>query len=179
MKYALVLLIWLLIGCIHTVEGQQKDKVYTKATYKISDRFFGFYVGDWTGEGSFANGAKISARVTFKWGLDSAWLVCEHQDVPPGKFKALSMWGADLHTGTLVDYLFDNFQGHRTFTGKGPDRNGKVVWTSGGSNGGSQAAFFEHFIYEKLPDNRFKMTYEVSKDSLNWQLGDSLVFTRQ
>ncbi len=36
----------------------------------------------------------------------------------------------------------------------------------------------EHFIYERLSDTQFRMTYETSRDGIAWQMADSLVFTR-
>jgi len=35
----------------------------------------------------------------------------EHTDVPPNKYKALSMWGVDGLSGQFVAYSFDNFKG--------------------------------------------------------------------
>jgi hypothetical protein len=124
--------------------------------------------------------------VSFAPSLDSAWLVYEHRDVPPGDYKATSMWGVDGGTGQFVAFTFDNFHGHRQ-------------WSSSGWSGGKLvlSTVFEHFIYERLSATQFKMTYEVSRDDnrakrrlrtrrtkgrgsdeVPWRLGDWLVFTR-
>ena len=60
-------------------------------------------------------GARIAADLTFTLSLDSCWLVYEHRDGLPNRYKATSMWGMDAQTGELVAYCFDNFQGHRKF----------------------------------------------------------------
>jgi len=39
--------------------------------------------------------------------------------------------------------------------------------------------YFEHFIFEKVTEGSFRLSYEMSGDGVNWQLGDSLVFTRK
>jgi hypothetical protein len=135
-----------------------------------------FFTGHWKGEGAFAGGQKIAAEVSFAPSLDSAWLVYEHRDVPPGAYKATSMWGVD-GTGQFVAFTFDNFQGHRQWLSSGW-AGGKLVLSTGGYS--SQAGMvFEHFIYERQSATQFKMTYEVSRDGITWRLGDWLVFTRE
>src|SRR5580692_5395966 len=52
-----------------------------------------FFLGEWKGDGAFANGRKISATIDFRLTLDSVWLVNEHQDVPPNNYKATNYWG--------------------------------------------------------------------------------------
>ncbi|WP_162055903.1 hypothetical protein [Pontibacter pamirensis] len=42
--------------------------------------------------------------------------------------------------------------------------NGTITW--------------QHFIYEKLTDDAFKMTFEVSRDGNTWHMVDYLVFNR-
>ena len=135
-----------------------------------------FFIGQWSGEGQFANGKKIAADVSFSLSLDSCWVVYTHTDKSPGMYKAMSMWGVDKATGKPVDYIFNNFQGNDKYTSDGWANN-KIIWfkeqrISGGS-------FFTRFTYEKLDENRFKMTYEVSKDNSNWKMGDFLIFVRK
>ena len=42
----------------------------------------------------------------------------------------------------------------------------------------SKGVRHERFIYSKLNDNSFKMTYEVSSDANNWRMVDYLVFNK-
>jgi hypothetical protein len=135
-----------------------------------------FFVGHWKGEGKFANGTPISATVSFHLSLDSVWLVCDHADVPPMNYKGTSYWGVDANTKQFVAFIFDNYNGHRSFATRGW-LGGKLVLFS--QNYVQQiGTYFEHFIYERLSATQFKMTYETSADAITWRLGDSLVFSK-
>jgi len=154
-----------------------------------------FFIGKWTGEGAFANGNKIAADLTFTLSLDSCWLVYEHRDRAPGKYKATSMWGVDAQSGEFLSYCFDNFQGHRIFEitgqcegyGRGGTkddvptkfwwRNGKLILFHHAFLGGV-GLYFEHFIYQRTGEHTFKMTYETSRDGVSWQMGDWLEFSK-
>lgn len=135
-----------------------------------------FFSGDWKGEGAFANGRKIAATLSFRLALDSAWLVCEHRDLPPNGYKANLYWGTDRGTGKFVAVACDNFGGHREFASAG--------WVDGKlelkrqTEAPGTGTYFERFVYERLSADSFRMTYEVGRDGVKWQLGDSLVFTR-
>jgi hypothetical protein len=128
---------------------------------KLDSSLINFFVGDWTGDGHFANGRPIAATLSFHLTLDSAWLVSEHRDRPPGQYKADAYWGPD------VAYVFDNFHGHRSFSSS---------WNAGRL---VLATAYEHFIYEKISPTQFRMTYETSRDGTMWRLGDSLLFSRR
>jgi len=121
-------------------------------------------------------GARIAADLTFTLSLDSCWLVYEHRDRLPNRYKATSMWGMDAQTGELVAYCFDNFQGHRKFESNGW-RNGKLI-LSHHDVLPKVGLYFEHFIYERTGEHSFKMTYETSRDGISWQMGDWLMFHR-
>ena len=135
-----------------------------------------FFLGEWKGDGAFANGRKISATVGFRLTLDSVWLVNEHRDVPPNDYKATDFWGVDPATGQFVGYTFDNFNGHREWTSTGWS-GGRIV-LSGSSHTKSYGTYFERFIYERLDANQFRMTYENGRDSVTYHMGDTLRFVR-
>ena len=135
-----------------------------------------FFTGHWKGQGAFAGGQPIAAEVSFQPTLDSAWLVYEHRDLPPGIYKATSMWGVDPRTGQFIAYTFDNFHGHRQWLSSGWAA-GRLVLSTGGYSSPT-GVVFEHFIYEQQSAHQFKMTYETSLDGVTWRLGDWLVFTR-
>lgn len=143
---------------------------------KLPDDLLHFFIGNWTGDGQFANGKKISADVSFKLSLDSSWLTYEHIDRLPNRYKALSLWGVDA-TGQFVAYAFDNFRGHRKFASNGW-KDGKLVLSTH-EYIPQRGVFFQHFIYEKQADQSFKMTYETSNDGINWKLGDYLTFSKK
>ncbi len=86
------------------------------------------------------------------------------------------MWRIDKATGRFVAYVFDNFQGHRLFYGDGW-KDGKLVLTRGGKNSTGTRGY-ERFVYEKLETGQFRITYQVSADSLTWMEGDHLLFHR-
>jgi len=135
-----------------------------------------YFVGEWKGNGTFANGRKIEATLTFRLSLDSAWLVSEHADEAPNSYKATGWWGVDANTGGFVAFAFDNFHGHRSFASRGWAGGRMVLLATSYAPG--VGTYFEHFIYERLSDTQFRMSYETSGDAITWRLGDSLVFSR-
>lgn len=136
-----------------------------------------FFLGNWTGDGAFASGKKIAADLSFKLSLDSAWIMYEHTDQAPNRYKALSMWGVDKQTGELVDYVFDNFRGHRKFSSNGW-QDGKLTLTRQIPQP-TNKVLYERFLYEKLSPQSFKMTYETSQDNNTWKMVDYLTFTKK
>ncbi|MBO0932575.1 hypothetical protein [Fibrella aquatilis] len=147
------------------------------SNYKLTNEFVNFFVGSWAGDGEFPNGKKISANLTFELTLDSSWISYEHTDKLPNRYKALSMWGVDMLSGQFVAYTFDNFHGHRKFVSDGWKDNKLILTTN--EYYPQRGLLFQHFIYEKLTDKSFKMTYETSKDGITWKLGDFLVFSKK
>lgn len=135
-----------------------------------------FFSGKWAGEGRFASGKPVAATLDFTLALDSSWLIHHHTDLAPNSYKATSWWGADPQTGKFVAYIFDNYSGHRQFESEGWE-NGKLILTTQQPHpkGG---IMWQHFIYERLSDDSFKMTYEVSKEGTDWRMIDYLVFKK-
>jgi hypothetical protein len=168
-------MIWvalLCVGLLSGISGSAQNKIF-----KADTALLNFFVGRWSGEGAFSNGAKITAEVSFSLSLDSSWLVYEHRDRQPNNWKATSYWGVDGVTGRFVAYCFDNFQGHRGFESNG-FKNGRLI-LSGQGWLPQVGLYFEHFIYERTGEKSFKMSYETSRDGISWQVGDWLVFKRE
>jgi hypothetical protein len=161
----------LLIGCL--VAGGARAQGAAPAA-RLDTGLVHFFVGHWAGKGQFSNGTPIEADVLFRLDLDSSWLVYEHRDRAPNSYRANSMWGVD-QSGQFVGYTFDNFHGHRQWMSNGW-AGGKLILS--GVTGMGAAVLFEHFIYERISPTQFKMTYEGSRDGINWILGDWLVFTK-
>ena len=136
-----------------------------------------FFSGNWKGEGAFANGRPIAATLVFRPSLDSAWLVCEHRDVAPNRYKADLYWGVDGATGKVVAYAFDNFHGHRMFNTDGWMDGNLVLQRQAEAPG--VGVYYERFKYQRLSDDSFRMAYSTSRDGVGWMTGDSLVFKRQ
>jgi hypothetical protein len=171
MKKALILFVIFLCTSLSALAQTNEQ------SNKLPDDFVRFFVGNWTGDGEFASGKKISADLTFKLSLDNCWLIYEHTDKLPNKYKALSMWGVDSASGEFVAYTFDNFQGHRKFASDGW-KEGKLILTTNQFIP-KRGQVFQHFIYEKLSDKSFKMTFETSNDGLKWKMVDYLTFTKK
>jgi len=133
-----------------------------------------FLVGDWKGSGSFASGKKIEATLAFAPCLDNAWLRQSYQDVPPNRYAATALWSLDSTTGSITAHTFDNFGGYRPFKSVDvTDTRLILLYRKEGT-----IAFFQRFIYDKIAKDQMKLTYETSRDSVAWKLGDSLVFHR-
>jgi len=144
---------------------------------KLSPDLIRFFAAEWTGKGAFASGRKIEADVIFSLTLDSTWLSCSHTDRSPNKYKANSIWGVDKNTGQFLAYNFDNFQGHRQFESDGWVNNKLVL--SNSQEITKIGVVYEHFIYQKIDNDSFKMTYETSRDNKTWKMVDYLVFQRR
>jgi hypothetical protein len=169
MKKYLLLMILLKITSLSHAEKSTEFKYIDTSLAK-------FFIGNWSGSGEFANGEKISSDLSFVMSLDGSWIESSHADRLPNHYKAKSFWAIDLKTGQFYAYTFDNFHGHREFSTDGW-KNNKLILTTQQYNM-QYGMLFQHFIYEKLNDNSFKMTYETSHNAINWKLGDSLIFTR-
>lgn len=141
----------------------------------LPDSMVSFFEGTWKGAGEFSNKRKITATAIFKLTLDSSWIQYDHADELPNKYKATSFWKID-GDGQFVAYTFDNFGGHRKFASDGW-KNDKLVLTTS-EIVANKGLVRQHFIFEKLSDRNFKMTFETSKDNINWKLIDYLVFTK-
>jgi hypothetical protein len=134
-----------------------------------------FFVGNWSCAGEFASGKKIEADVSFAPELDGKWLLYRHSDRPPGPFKALSLWGMDQPSGTLVSVMEDNFGNARLFTSDGW-KDGSVTFSRAALL--DQKISQERFRYERQSTDSFKMTYERLVDG-QWKMGDFIACTRK
>lgn len=135
-----------------------------------------FFTGNWKCSGEFGNGKKIESILSFVPELDGRWLMYRHSDVPPNKFKALSMWGVLQESGKVISVLEDNFGGARLFISDGWVDN-SLRFNSAPLGPGQARP--ERFTYAELSDTTFKMTYEVSRDGAVWFVGDFINCNRQ
>ena len=143
---------------------------------KVPASMISFFTGEWQGDGTFANGKPISSNVSFTLSLDSSWLIENHEDIPPNKYKAVSMWGIDPSNSRFIAFIFDNSGGHRKFDSDGWQAGKLVLSTKEYVKG--RGNIFEHFIYEEKSNESFKMTFEVSWDGTTWTLVDSLLYSK-
>ncbi|HTE01867.1 MAG TPA: hypothetical protein VK668_21405 [Mucilaginibacter sp.] len=160
--------ILLCIGLLSEIQAQPK---------RINPDLVKFFNGSWSGDGQFANGKKISAEASFTLSADSSCLIYIHTDRAPNVYKATSAWGIDKTSGKLVSHVINNFNGHTGFTSDGWHQ-GKLILTASDTLNNGKGVFYQHFIYEKLNEDQFKMTYGMSRDGINWREGDHLIFVR-
>ena len=135
-----------------------------------------FFTGTWTGEGQFANGKKIAADVTFYLSVDSSSLISMYADKAPNVYKAASVWGIEASNGKFVAHIINNSTGLKEFSSDGW-LNGKIILANQ-ENYKGRGMFYQHFIYEKLDDDHFKVTYIHGLDSGKLKEGDHLIFTK-
>jgi hypothetical protein len=131
---------------------------------------FAYFTGRWHCAGAFASGKPIASTATFAPDLEDHWLAYHHDDTPPNRYHALSLWGTDAQTKRLVSVIHDNFGGVRTFVSPGWDGH-TVVFTDDADHA--------RFTYTADSIAAFRMRYEASRDSgRTWTLGDSLTCAR-
>jgi hypothetical protein len=149
----------------------------TAVTARMRDRLFGFLAGSWSCEGAFANGTPIASDVTFSREMGGAWLQQRHQDRPPHRYAALSMWGIHLPSGRLAATIFDVGGGTRRFTADAWSDTSVVLL---GETRPAAPDRRERFAYRVASPDSFRMSYEVTRDAgATWTLGDSLLCTQR
>jgi hypothetical protein len=139
LKCSLLLLLY--VGMFSVAKAQQK---------KIDNDMAKFFVGNWSGEGQFANGKKIAADVSFSLSVDSSSLIYVHADKPPNVYKATSAWGIDKLTRKFVTHIISNFSGHPEFTSEGW-KSGQIIFTNS-ANIPARGVFYQHFICERISE---------------------------
>ena len=162
-------LLWTILAVLLTAlntEGQ---------TTKVDPAIAKYFVGNWGGQGQFANGKSIQADVTFYLSVDSCHLINVYADRPPNRYKSSGDWSID-GSGTLTAFIINNFTGLKEF--KGRWENGKLV-ISNTDNYPGKVTIYQSFIYDRIDDDNFKITYMYGRDSRDLKEGDHLIFTRQ
>lgn len=134
-----------------------------------------FFEGTWEGKGKFADGKPIAADVTYTTELDNQWLIFHHEDRPPIKFKAIGTVGIDRESKKMVMLMTDSYSSAKLFVSDGW-KDGTAVFTKTSALG--PITRHERFTFKRESPNTYRMTYEFSKDGVNWQLNDYMVFTR-
>lgn len=118
---------------------------------------FAYFVGSWHCDGVFpASGKTLSSNIRFEFDEASGALLKHHDDVAPGMYHALEMWGP-VRSGGFASTVFDPYSGVRQFNSQGSDGDA-VVWTRGGTVGG------ERFAYTRLTQEKMRIDWSVSKD---------------
>jgi hypothetical protein len=139
-----------------------------------------FLSGEWSGEGAFASGKRIAADAAFHPIVEGKWLAYTHADRPPGRYRAHGVLGL-APPGRMIMTLHDSSGGARFFSGA-QWCNGRIVLDKQldlARPGHALAdAERERFLFERVADDRLKMTYQRGTDEGGWRLVDFVVFGR-
>jgi hypothetical protein len=143
-------------------------------TAKINTDLAKFYVGNWEGKGQFANGKDIEADVAFYLSTDSCHLINIYSDRLPNRYKATGDWIGSGSVG-ITARVINNFTGLNQFEGQ--CRNDDVSISNKVQYRGA-GVIYQSFIYAKVDDDHFKVTYVYGRDSTQMKEGDHLIFSR-
>ena len=133
-----------------------------------------FLVGSWQCRGGTPAGRVLNGRVTFSAVLQDHWLAWEHEDVPPGRYNARSLWPTDT-AAPLASVVYDNFGGARRFlaTAWSPD---SIVWMRDSLEKNARR---ESFTYRRVSDRSYWYAWHVVRPgSTQMVLGDSATCSR-
>lgn len=163
---------WLsaLLVCLPALAQAQSGKS------SVVDTLIMAFSGRWSCEGKFSNGNPIAADVTFTPTLDNKWLIYEHQDRPPGRYKTHALWGYDPAAKGIVSAAADNGGGLRLFRAPGFDGTTLILERAALTD---SVAHPERFTYRKGSDSTFRMTYEVRRGTSPWVMGDYIDCVRR
>ncbi len=135
-----------------------------------------YFIGDWDCSGKFdASGKVIEAHQHFTADLDGAWIMFRHDDKPPFSYHALAEWGWDASRKKFVMTVQDSFAGVRVFYSSGWDST-QLQWD--GDTIGSTATPAQRFIFERIDDRHFKVSYFTLKGDA-WPRMDSSTCSKQ
>jgi len=142
---------------------------------KINMDMAKYFAGSWVGAGEFANGKKVEADVSFYISTDSTSLINIYADKAPNRYKATSAWvtGGD---GKTVAHIINNFTGLNHFTSDGWE-NGKIILANASAHQG-RGTLYQQFVFEKIDNDHFRVTYYYGFDIVRLKEGDHLIFSR-
>jgi len=127
-----------------------------------------FFAGRWHCDGKFtSSGKSISARLVFEPILGGKFLLFRHDDEPPFGYHAWSEWRWDASAGQFVSTVQDSGGGIRLF--RSPGWIGQTfVWSGGDLQNSSD----QRFVFERLDNRNFRVSYSHKKND-SWLAVDS------
>ena len=135
-----------------------------------------YFTGDWECSGKFdASGKSIEAHQHFEPELEGTWISFRHDDKPPFNYHALAEWGWEANRKDLVMIVQDSTGGVRVFHSSGWNAT-QLVWD--GSVLDSSSIPSQRFIFERLDDRHFKVSYFTLKGA-DWSRMDSSTCSKQ
>jgi hypothetical protein len=134
-----------------------------------------YFVGDWECAGKFdSSGKTIEAHQHFAADLDGAWIMFRHDDKPPFSYHALAEWGWDAAEKKFAMAVQDSAGGARLFYSAGWEST-QLTW-DGDATGGATPS--QRFVFERLDEQHFKVSYFVLKNNL-WSRVDASTCNKQ
>ena len=131
-----------------------------------------YFDGTWHCNGVFpSNGRKISSKLAFTWYAQTGSLLKQHDDEPPNSYHATELWVASSKGG-FQNLIGDSFGGARPFSSAGWVGNA-LIWV-----GDSDPTRKEQFAYFKLDANTMRIDWSVSKNGVDFVVGDTLTCSR-
>ncbi len=90
------------------------------------------------------------------------------------------MWGIERNAKKLSMIITDSFNGIRLFTAEAWDGD-QLIFTNSStiSEIPANTDRKERFIFKRIDNSSFKMTYESNTNNAGWKLGDYLIFQKQ
>ncbi len=128
-----------------------------------------FFAGQWSCLGKFANGKPIAAKEHFENILNGAFVLFQHDDIPPHQYHALAEWGWDRAANDFIAVFEDSSGGVRVFRSSG--WTGSTLQWLGGS---LPDASDQRFELERLNPKQYRVSYSFKRDG-NWVAVDSSV----
>lgn len=125
------------------------------------------FEGRWACAGTFANGRPIASTLTATWDAPTGGLVLRQDDVPPGAFHALEVWGAH-GPAEFRATIIDAHNGVRWLTSPGWVGE-RLTWTRSEADRPA-----ERFVFSRPVGASFTVEwFRAGKDG-SFALGDSL-----
>ena len=129
------------------------------------------FAGSWTCAGTFANGTPIASTLTMTSDFGGTGLIVHQDDVPPGRYHAVSLWAPVSGGSTLADASQDVTGAVRIFTSSGFSGD-TLLW-----QGGPELQPHQRFRYQLTGANAMRVTWETARTD-DYRIGDTLDCTR-
>jgi len=128
-----------------------------------------YFAGAWHCEGHFiSNGAAIASTISAEWNEAAHALTVHHDDSAPNAYHAIELWAAAKEPGEYRSSIVDAYSGMRWFAS--PGWSGQALsWTR--SDKGQPV---ERFVYSRTGPSSMTVDWLVSRDHVNFAVGDTL-----
>lgn len=158
------------------VAGPPAAATQTRPTLPAS--ITAFLEGDWAGRGQFTrNGLPVASTFSFRTVLEGEAMKVDHAEVAPNTFAYSGVMSVDSRSGDVLLLMASNKGGG----GRLMRSKGWIGETLAFEATPELHAWFarERITLERLGPDRFRATYEMSRDGgATWRSGDVQTFER-